>query len=264
MNHGQPSLFNLSSEPQPLRLFVSPSAAERLSRARDVLRACGPGTRVLIIGASRGAADDLARDVAASVPATFGLQRFSLTQFAAKTAIVALAADRVTPSTRLGAEAVATRALFDAGREDSLRYFEPVAATPGFPRALARTLQELRLAGIDHTGLGRLPLAGADLANLLERFDACFERAGAVDRAELFRTAARVLRARTSPPAPRIPDPGSRIPDLVVLLDVPLEHAAERELADALLEVAATAFVTVPHGDHETVAHLMSKGAQID
>jgi CRISPR/Cas system-associated exonuclease Cas4 (RecB family) len=237
-----------------VRVYSSPSAAQRLSLARDLLRACAPGARVLIIGASRGAADDLARDVAASVPATFGIQRFSLTQFAAKTAILALAADRVTPSTRLGAEAVATRALFDAGRDQSLRYFEPVAATPGFPRALARTLQELRLAGIDQAGLTRLPLAGADLANLLERCDACFERAGAVDRADLFRTAARTLRTPPIPP----------IPDFVLLLDVPLEQAAERELADAVLATAGAACVTVPHGDQQTLAWLTSKGAVVE
>ena len=54
-------------------------------RARAMLiRSRAPGTRVLIVGASRGAADDLAREVAASVPATFGLQRLSLTQLAAQ------------------------------------------------------------------------------------------------------------------------------------------------------------------------------------
>ena len=58
----------------------------------------------------------------------------------------ATARDGVTPSTWLGAEAVATRAAFDATRARGLRYFEPVATSPGFPRALAATLQELRLA----------------------------------------------------------------------------------------------------------------------
>ena len=56
--------------------------------------------------------------------------------------------DRTSASTTLGAEAVATRAAFEATRDAALQYFAPVAATPGFPRALARTLQELRLAKI--------------------------------------------------------------------------------------------------------------------
>ena len=116
-----------------MRIFVSPSAAERLARARDVVRGSAPGSRLLVVGASRGAADDLVREVAATVPATFGIQRLSLTQLAARTALVALAADGTTPSTGLGAEAVATRAVFDATRDEPLGYFAPVATTPGFP-----------------------------------------------------------------------------------------------------------------------------------
>ena len=65
-------------------------------------RARSPNLPTLIVGASRGAADDLARAVAVSVPATFGLQRVSLTQLAARSAIVALAMDGHTPSTMAG------------------------------------------------------------------------------------------------------------------------------------------------------------------
>ena len=68
-----------------------------------------------------------------------------------------------------------------------------MAGTPGFPRALARTLQELRLAGLPAGALAPLPLAGPDLAVLLDRFEACFADAASVDRAALFRTAARVV-----------------------------------------------------------------------
>lgn len=147
-----------------LRVLVSPSAAERLAFARGALRACVAGSRVVIVGASRGAADDLARSVAAAAPATFGIERLSLTQAAARAALVALAAQQTAPSTRLGAEAVAARAVFDAVKASALHYFGPVAETPGFPRALARTLQELRLAGIAGRALAPLPLAGPDLA----------------------------------------------------------------------------------------------------
>jgi len=148
-------------------VFVSPSAAERLAYARDAVRGCSPGSPVLIVGASRGAADDLARDVAVSVPATFGVQRFSLIQLAARTALAALAAEGTTSSTRLGAEAVAARTVFDGTREGTLGYFAPVAATPGFPRALARTLQELRLAGVGARRLSPFAPAGPDLAGRL-------------------------------------------------------------------------------------------------
>jgi hypothetical protein len=237
-----------------LRVCVSASAADRLALACDVVRGCAPGTRLLIVGASRGAADDLARRVAASVPATFGLQRLSLTQLAAKTAILTLASEGLTSSTWLGAEAVAARVAFDATKEGSLAYFGAVSTTPGFPRALARTLQELRLAGVHAAQLTGLPLAGPDLADLLERVEASFATASSADRAELFRAAARTL-ANTP------------IAEVVVLLDLPLEHAAERELIRALINGARSTLATVPqppHGDRESISYLESIGGVVE
>jgi hypothetical protein len=230
---------------------VSASAAERLSSARDVIRTCSPGTRVLIVGASRGAADDLAREVAASVPATFGLQRLSLTQLAAKTAIMTLASDGVTSSTWLGTEAVSARVAFDARRQRSLSYFEPVSNTPGFPRALARTLQELRLAGVERTQLTRLPLAGPDLADLLDRIESSFAAASSADRASLFRAAARA--AGQAPVA-----------DVVVFLDLAFEHATERELVRALVTSVHSSLATVPSGDHESRSYLEQLGGVVE
>jgi hypothetical protein len=234
-----------------LRVCVSASGADRLSCAGDVVRACAPGTRVLIVGATRGAADDLARSVAATAPATFGLQRLSLTQLAAKTAILTLASDGLTSTTRLATEAVAARVAFDATRDGSLSYFNAVSRTPGFPRALARTLQELRLARVRAQQLTPLPLAGPDLADLLERIDESFAAASSADRAELFRAAARTL---ASTPAA----------DVVVLLDVPFEHAAERELVAALVGSATSTLATIPHGDVEGLAYLESIGGRVE
>ena len=219
-----------------LHVVVSSSAEERLSRAREFVRAVAPGTRVLIIGASRGAADDLARDVAALVPATFGIQRLSLTQLAARGAMLTLASRGVAPSSWLGAEAVAARAVFDARHAASLVYFDPVASTPGFPRALARTVQELRQARVEAAAVGGLPLAGRDLQDLLARVESCFAQAAAADRAEMVGVAARALRA--APPA-----------DVVVLLDLPLDSAIDRELVDAVVAGAQSTLATVPRGE---------------
>ena len=99
---------------------------------------------------------------------------------------MALAAEGVASSTWLGTEAVAARVAFDARRQQSLAYFDPVSNTPGFPRALARTLQELRLAGVEGRQLTRLPLAGPDLADLLDRVESSFVAASSADRAMLF------------------------------------------------------------------------------
>ncbi len=232
-----------------LQVRVSASAADRLSAARDAVAAAAPGSRILIVGASRGAADDLARQVAAARPATFGIQRLSLMQLAARSAIVALADQRLAASSRLGAEAVATRAVFDARRAGSLAYFAAVAQTPGFARAVARTLQEMRLAGIPPARLAAVPLSGRDLSALLERFEQAFAEAASVDRAALFRTAAAVVR-RDAPA------------DTVVLLDLPLEHRAELELVDALIATAHV-FATVPEGDTRTLAAFAARGASV-
>jgi len=233
------------------RIIVSSLAADRLSAAREVLRARLPHTLTLIVGASRGAADDLARAVAASSPATFGLQRVSLTQLAARSAMVALAMDGHTPSSWLGAEAVAARAVFDATRQRSLNYFDPVASTPGFPRALARTLQELRLAGVDARHLLRAARGGSDLADLLARVEESFTRASSVDRASLFETASSAI--RRAHPAP-----------LVVLIDLAVDRRAERTLIESLVAGAETAVATMPASDKDGIDRLAAMGGVVE
>src|SRR5215831_2663635 len=131
------------------RLIESSSARLRLDAAHAFVREHNARGDVWIVAASRGAADDLARALAAGAGATIGLHRFSLAHLAARLAGPVLAADDRAPATYLGSEAVAARATFDACRDDGLSYFAPVAGTPGFPRALARTIQELRLASVD-------------------------------------------------------------------------------------------------------------------
>jgi hypothetical protein len=165
--------------------------------------------------------------------------------------MLALASEGDTPSTWLGAEAVAARAVFDARHAASLTYFGPVAHTPGFPRALARTVQELRLAHLGGREIKSLPLAGPDLADLLERVDACFDRAAAADRARLFSVAAGVLRDRP-------------IADAVVLLDLAFDSDAERELAGAVIGGAKTVLATVLHGEVEAIDYLRDLGAVVE
>ena len=68
-------------------------------------------------------------------------------------ALPVLAERLVAPGGALGAEAIAARAAFDAHQSGELAYFAPVADLPGFPRAVARTLSELQLAGVDAAAL---------------------------------------------------------------------------------------------------------------
>src|SRR4029077_19906802 len=126
-------------------VLTSTSAAARLAAARRFLDRHPASTEILVVGASRGAADDLVRRLARDRGATFGLTRFSLTELAARAATEARGA-AYTPGTQAAGEAMAARAVFQAVQGDELAYFTPVARMPGFPRALARTLHELRLA----------------------------------------------------------------------------------------------------------------------
>jgi ATP-dependent helicase/nuclease subunit B len=160
-----------------LRIITSTSGAARLEAAERFLADRSPSAEVVIVGASRGAADDFARAIASRIGATFGLARFSLTELAARVGAAGLAGTQRVPSTRAGAEATAARAVFDAVAAGDLEYFAPVALMPGFPRALASTLHELRLASIGpervaETGRSLAPEAGEgvpDLGRLLER-----------------------------------------------------------------------------------------------
>src|SRR4029079_19155441 len=171
----------------------SGSAAVRLREARRFLDQFEPGAEVLLLGASRGSVDDLARTISLERGATFGLHRLSFTQFAARLAIIELASHDHAPMTALGHEAVATRAAFEARTDAQLRYFSPISQTPGFPKALERTLLDLRLAGVSGRDLFRLPASGGDLAHLLDRVDTLVDNAGASDRAALFQTAIKAL-----------------------------------------------------------------------
>ncbi|HJR57741.1 MAG TPA: hypothetical protein VJ813_00005, partial [Vicinamibacterales bacterium] len=113
----------------PHTRIVESSANElRLVEARAFVSAhAAQASDVHIVGASRGAVDDLTRSLAAASTATIGIHRFSLTQLAVRLAAPSLAAAGYSLSTYLGAEAVAARAAFDAQQDEALSYFEPVA-----------------------------------------------------------------------------------------------------------------------------------------
>src|SRR5262249_25839577 len=125
-----------------------------------------------------------------------------------------------------------------------------VASAPGFPRALARTLEELALAGASAGELRRLPQSGPDLAELYERFEAQFEAAAAVDRARFLAAAAH---AATTPNSPY-----ARCP--LLFLDVAASSRTERALVVALIARSIDAFATVPDGDTATLEALRELG----
>ena len=223
-----------------ISVLVSSSALDRLAAARRFLTSDTDSGDVLIIGSSRDAADDLARDLTRTRGATFGLHRMSLRQLALQLAIGPLTDRELSPTTPLGIEAVAARAVFDAARTSALPYFGSVSGCPGFARSVASTLAELRAANLTPADVAALEPAGADLAALYADYLDQLGHARLADDALVIDTARDVLESGT-------PDAIVRGP--VVLLDVPVRSAAERALVRALLSVAPKALVTVPAGD---------------
>src|SRR5499433_2824343 len=232
---------------------LSGSAAARLREARRFLEQFEPGAEVLLLGASRGSVDDLARTISLERGAMFGLHRLSFTQLAARLAVMEMASRDRVPATALGHEAVATRAAFEARGSESLEYFSPVSQTPGFPKALARTLLDLRLAAVASGALARLPRSGTDLAALLERVEILLAEAGGSDRASLFETATKALGSPVTG-WPSMP---------LLLLDVPLESEIEAEFLWALVRQAPQVMITVPAGDADTANQLEKRGVRL-
>ena len=257
-----------------LRIVTSSSAAARLNAARTFVAGRPSASELVIVGASRGAADDFARAIARRAGATFGLTRFSLTELAAKAAATRIEGARRARGTDAGAEAIAARAVFEAIGAAELAYFAPVATLPGFPKALARTLHELRLAGISPSSLvlgsrsvhamdkgpgtdqgPRTEDQGlTDIATLLTRFEAQLAAASVADRAALLQLAADACRSGDVRWA--------RLP--ILLLDVPLDSRAEQEFVAALVHQSSDALATVPDGDRFALDALAALGGTVD
>ena len=222
-----------------VRCVLSPSAASRLDAARAFALAFPSSQPVTIVAATRGAADDFARAVARTRPATIGLSRFSLTQLAARIAAPRLAGRGVAPASALALEAVAARAAFETARHDRLSVLTPVAAAPGFPRALARTFADLRLAEVSAARVGEAEGRPAilDLSRLVAEADEELREAHVADRARLFAAAAESVAGE-----PFLANP-------LILLDLELGAPIEDAFAVALAAAARRALVTAPSQD---------------
>jgi ATP-dependent helicase/nuclease subunit B len=226
-----------------LTSFVSASGASRLSDARALVMAIEPP--ILIIGASRAAADEFALALAAEKGATFGVTRSSVAELVSRLALPALAKKGLTPTAPLSDEAVSARVADDLVNNGRLDYFAPVAHLPGFPRALSRTLGELRMAGVAPERVHG-HAANDDLRVLFERAIEERRKAGAVDYATLLDTATTELRS----------NPGLLSDRTVVLLDIAINSKREEAFVHAVIEGAASVVATAPSGDTRTIEAL--------
>jgi len=233
------------------RVVESNSGRERLSTAERFIESQTPGTEVLVLGTSRGAVDDFVRGVALHRGAAFGLHRFSWPQFVSQLAVPELSGAGLAPASRLGSEAIAARAAFEAAGTGDLESFQAVAEFPGFARSLSRTLSELRMAGIDDVALDQ---AGrSDLAKLYRSYIRELEGAQLVDWAE---TVAHAHRAWH-----RLPSGGWKGAPLL-FLDPEIRSRAERDLLQDIVESSTQILATLPAGDLSTRDALQAMGGK--
>jgi CRISPR/Cas system-associated exonuclease Cas4 (RecB family) len=177
----------------------------------------------LLVAAHAGAGAELLRQ--ASAGGLAGVHRVTLPQLAFDLAAPELARRGWAAVSRLGLEALAARTV--ARERGRLSYYAPVADAPGFAAALANTLEDLRMAGVNGDALRRRGAGGPDLARILESFGRELATHGFADRAAVF-----ALALEAAEGTHRL----LGIP--AVLLDVPLRALPERELAARIVERA--------------------------
>jgi len=191
---------------------------------------------------SQVAAAELARN--ARRPATFGWHRFSLDGAAAAVASQVLAARRLVPVGQLAIEALCARVIHDCARTGELGRLQPLVGRPGLARALARTLQEIRLAGLRSEALRPVR---PELADLLRVYEAELARARLADRAVVLTVASERIRDGIEHPILGHP---------LLLADVALGSALERNLVAALAARSSDVLAVAPAADTPSLTRL--------
>lgn len=227
-----PEATDHGPESDACQLVVSPSATARLAFARDALLALPASAETLIVASSLEAANHLARSVALARPASYGATRTTVSLYVGALARQGLASAGRVAASRLTLEAVAAR-LAQSGGAD-LGRFAPVAGTPGFARALAQTLDELRRQGL-------VPSDPA-LTSLLGAYEAALAGLGLADARQVYDAATEGLARLSRPPA------------LVVVLDAAFGAQCEERWLAALARACPRLLVTLPEGDQRSRA----------
>ena len=234
-------------EPQQSRLIISHDSATRLSTAGEWLSNYSTDAAILIVSPTREAGDEFVRNAALKSGARFGLTRFTLNHLAASLAAMELARAGIVPASGLALTAVAARSIHLLHTAGDLSYFEPVAEKPGFPVAVARTLEELRMNDADAKSIKKLPRGGKDLARLSESIARELAEARIADRARDFAAAIKVAKQSTPQRPVGLP---------LLLLDVQVSSSREAELITELAERAPAVLATAARGDERTIGYL--------
>jgi ATP-dependent helicase/nuclease subunit B len=212
----------------PRALVHSRSNAALLQRAAAFLAEKPEHSEILVIAPTRAAANELA--VRAFPAGCQGVHALTLTQLAAHLAAQPMGRLALAPISRLGMEALAARIIHAAASANQLPYFAPVAQTPGFARALAKTITELRLENVTPPG---------DLAQLLALYEQELVTRSVADLPMLLGIAAEE--------AEKSQHRFTRLP--LVLLGVDVESASHERLLVALVQRSPSVLATATTGD---------------
>jgi len=226
--------------PTAREIIISERAAGRIAAARAWLESQPSAGEILVIASVKEAADDLVRAFAVSRGAILGVHRLTLNRLVGLLGAEELAEAGLAPADGLAAEAVAARAVFRLAPSGALAHFEPVLNRPGFSRALARTLIELRWNDIGAHELRALGGAGEAIAATLAQFDAELADAKLIDRAAMLKVATRAVLASQPPRFVGLP---------VLLLDPSVDSALDRDFIAALAARSPSILATIPAGD---------------
>ncbi len=231
----------------PLRtLLCSRSSSSLLDRAAEFLRTHSPDSEVLILGPTRTAANELA--LAAFEHGCQGVHALTLTQLAAQLAAQPMGRQSLAPISRLGIEALAARIVHTAQSAGQLAYFSPVALTPGFGRALARTIAELRLNHVTAAGLLPAGAPGVDLARLLTLYEQELAQRSLADLPILLQLASEEAQRGTH----RL----LKLP--LILLDIRLDSASHKQFLAAVAAKSPAILATAIAGENPSVHPLES------
>jgi CRISPR/Cas system-associated exonuclease Cas4 (RecB family) len=220
----------------PRTLVHSRSNNTLLDRAAAFLAAKEPHAEILIIASTRATATELA--IRAFPSGCQGVHALTLTQLAANLAAQPMGRLALAPISRLGIEALAARIVHAAATAKALPYFAPVAQTPGFARALAKTIAELRLQNAKPSDVNP---AGRDLAHLLSLYEEELAARSVADLPLLLRLATEEA-THTEHRFTRSP---------LVLLGLAIESASHERLLATLVQRSPRVLATATSGDDD-------------
>ncbi len=197
---------------------------------------------MLVVAYSQVAAAEVARS--ARRAATFGWRRFSLAGVAGAIGSRVLAARGLVAVGELAIEALCTRVLHICAGTGELGKLAPLVGRPGLARALARTLQEVRLAGIESRALESVR---PELSRLLRVYETELARARLADRAMVLRLATERIRDGIEHPVVGHP---------TLLVDLVVKSGVEQDLVTALATRSAQVLAVAPGADQFSIRHL--------